>query len=185
MAVSKSLLNVLLWICVFKLQGNAETVKLQGTLKDFLLPKYERYLTEFSPKEKPIFSCVQPVPKWNKKTNHYRTAIGNDFKEAGGKPNFCARYFLMITPVTGGGDVFIFDCETGKPTVYSPKLAALNPMMKLESCALVINPPEPEFTVSDFTTTDGFKPEPVYGPPRLYRFDGKKIIELEDKIWPK
>jgi len=182
----KNLIFLFLWNFVSIPYLYAGTDDRQIDQKDLLLPKYEKLLNKYSSKEKPLLTCVPPEPKWNKKTNQYRTAIRYKFEEDGGKPNFCARYFLMVTPITGGGDIFIFDCKTGRPTVYLPKWAAPTPLMRLESCAFVVHPPGPDYTVSDFTPTQsGFKPEPVFGPPRIYRFDGKRVLELEDKIWPK
>lgn len=144
--------------------------------KEFLLPKYQKLLKEHPAKINPLPWCKAPKVTLNKKTNIYRKAIKNEFEEAGKRPNFCGSYFLMATPITGEGDIFIFDCRTGKPLVYKSDKTDVDPLMDSKSCAFVVNPPHEDHALSDFSPKER---------PRLHRFDGLKLLPLEDTIWPK
>lgn len=154
---------------------------------ELLLPKYKNWMERFPANKAVAQTCASPRPKLNKLTRRYRTAIGYQFKEDGSKANFCSKYFAMATPITGGGDLYIFDCETGKPAVYSTKRQALlQPRVSPTSCALVINEPHETYTVADFATKNskGEYPMPALGPPRLYVWDGHKVTPMKDEIWP-
>jgi hypothetical protein len=154
---------------------------------DLLLPKYKKWLDTFPAKEPVVQTCVSPKPNLNKITKKYRTAISYYFKESGATANLCSKYFVMSTPITGGGDLFIFDCETGKPNIYSTRKYALTkPYVSLKSCAFIINPPDEKYTVADFATknSSGEYPLPALGPPRLYIWEGHKVKPIKDEIWP-
>lgn len=154
--------------------------------KDLLLPKYEKLLKDNPAKSDPLPWCKVPKVKLSKKTNIYRKAIHSEFEEVGKRPNFCGSYFLMATPITGGGEIFIFDCRTGKPKVFTSGKTDTNPLVSAKSCAFVVNPPLEDYAVSDFMMkASGERPEPANGRPRIHRFDGKKISLVEDNIWPK
>lgn len=155
-------------------------------VNDKLLPKYERRLADFPATGKVLTSCLPPKPKLHKETRRYRTAIASAFRERGARPNFCAKYFLMTTPITGGGDIYLFDCETGAPTVQTLEFAVASVLFKPGSCAYVTNPPSPDHVAGDFATSEsGFKPEPVSGAPKTYRFEAGRISLLKDEIWPR
>lgn len=144
--------------------------------KELLLPKYQKLLKEHPAKSNPLPWCKVPKVNLNKKTNIYRKAIKNEFEEAGKRPNFCGSYFLMATPITGEGDIFIFECRTGKPLVYRSDKTDVDPLMDSKSCAFVVNPPHEDHAVPDPSLKER---------PRLHRFDGLKLLPLEDAIWPK
>ncbi|NUN06029.1 MAG: hypothetical protein HUU57_09730 [Bdellovibrio sp.] len=154
--------------------------------KELLLPKYEKLLKDHPAKSNPLPWCKVPKVKLHKKSNIYRKAIKNEFEEGGKRPNFCGSYFLLATPSTGGGEIFIFDCRTGNPNVFTSGKTDTNPLVSAKSCVFVVNPPLEDSAVSDFTTKAGGEHAvPANGRPIIHRFDGKKISPVEDTIWPK
>ncbi len=154
----------------------------QGSTDELLLPKYQKWMEQFPAKKDAVKTCALPLPKLNRRTREFRTAIGYHFKEGGSKANFCAKYFAMATPISGGGALFIFDCNNGKPYVYSEKYALfIHPDTDVSSCALVANGP------SKYISEDEIKKDKFLwmNSPNLFHWNGNSLNKVKDPFWPK
>jgi hypothetical protein len=171
--------------CVLALAPHvgAGTLDSKPAACDKLLPKYEKLLADYPTKGIAPSYCVRPQTHLDKRTRRFSSRINSAFT---GKANFCGGYFLMDTPISGGGDAFVFDCKTGRPVVYSPNRkneGAINiGLMKLESCAFVSDPPMNDETVSDIQVKSWGVSARGASPPKVYFFNGKKMIKLSDPI---
>lgn len=115
--------------------------------------------------------CVTPRLKSNPLAYRYRTSLSRQFKNSPPKPNFCGKYFVFGEPITGGGALFLSDCETGAVRIGVEDFADATPTSNRASCLAISRAPGSS-----------------YGPPRLYRLEAPanaKLVAVENPIQPR
>lgn len=142
-----------------------------------LLHQYKELLKKFPPHEHYSGSCKVPDILGNKGTRHYRTSLRMKLEDKPAHVNFCGKYYLFNEPITGGGDIYLSDCKNGKIITLTEEYASNQPLIDSASCLLIELAPSEEETKDNYIET-------AYGPPRLYKFNGKKLIPIKDTIWP-
>lgn len=143
-----------------------------------LLPRYELLMKKYPAKVAPPKKCVKPNFSSDKKSKRYRTRLNSEVQENGLTPNFCGNYIFFNEPITGGGDIYLADCHSGKVTGLQEEYASNHPLIKLDSCLLIEWPPQADDTMESYVPT-------AYGAPRLYFWNGKKLKKIKDPIWTK
>ena len=142
-----------------------------------LLHQYKELLKKFPPREHYSGSCKVPDIMGNKETRHYRTALKSELQYEPAQVNFCGKYYLFNEPISGGGEAYLSDCKTGKIITLREEYSSNGPLIDASSCLLVELAPSEEETKDNYIET-------AFGPPRLYKFYGKKIVPIKDTIWP-
>lgn len=140
-----------------------------------LLSRYEALMEKYP--AVPLAECVAPKILSNPETRRYRSALKLLLKEHPPEANFCGKYLLMEQPITGGGDLYVADCETGKIKTIKGIYAWHFPYAKATSCLLVKSEPDHQQADGDFGVG-------VYGPPQLFVWQKEKLTKLKDPIWP-
>ena len=142
-----------------------------------LLAHYEEVMSANPPKEELMHSCVTPDLKSNRHAYQFRTTLMAKFRERKPQADFCARYFLFNQPTSGGAQLYLADCKTGRVQALNSGIASFSPLRKVDSCVFIENAPGTAETQENFNHS-------AYGPPRMYQWKSRKVIQLKDKIWP-